>query len=505
MQNKSKLVGLIIVGALTVALWARPSITIYNQDFAVVRDQLNLSLQKGTNTVTCTEVTAALEPESVILRDRSGTHKLQILEQNYRGDTLSLFNMLKHFEGKNIEFLTDNGIVDGTIIRAGTQKDPMQDLMRFGYDPELLEAHGLNSAPIVKVNGRIRFDLPGKPLFPALQDDTVLKPTLEWLIASDHKADIDAELCYITRGMEWEADYNLIFPLKGDMAELIGWITVKNHCGKTFHDTHIKLMAGDIEKKKEMRYSGMGGGGMMGGGMMGGMGGGPQVTERMFDEYHLYTLSRPTTLYDRQSKQVEFVRAQKVRSKAIYVYDGVKTQYGSHVRLDNREFDYGTQSNKKVWIFRSFENKIDNQLGIPLPQGRVRCYRRDSDGQIEFIGEDDINHTPKDETVRLYTGNAFDLVGHRKRVDYHRENQDKILVESFDIELMNHKSQDTVAIRVIEHLDRGNTWRILSSSNPYTKTDSHTIEFHITVESSKPVKVTYQVEYRDARPTSRAR
>jgi hypothetical protein len=224
----------------------------------------------------------------------------------------------------------------------------------------------------------------------------------------------------------------------------------------------------------------------------------PQDTEKSFDEYHLYTLPLATTLRDRETKQVEFVRAEGVKSERIYVYDGVwidPNRYRGwdyeNIRTDQ---SYGTQSNPKVWVMREFKNSEANHLGIPLPKGRVRFYRRDDDGKLQFTGENLLDHTPKDELVRLYTGNAFDLTGERRRTNLLRDNSNNWLDESFEIKVRNHK-KEPVEIRVVEHLYRWTNWEIRQPSNTFLKKDAQTIEFRIPLKPDEERVITYTVHY----------
>ena len=487
------LVSILCLGAAgSLAAFAQPALTIYNQDFAVVRDTVPLDLKSGVNNVRYADATARVEPDSVILRDPAGKHSLQIWEQNYRNDPVTQELLLSLFEGKTIDFqnlrLKDNTqsreLIPGKIIRSG-------------YVPG-----GGSEQPIIEVNGKLQFTLLGTPLFPDLGDDTVLKPTLNWLLQSDKPGKFDAEVSYITGGFTWEADYNLVSPEKGDTMDLIGWVTMNNRSGKTFRDAKIKLMAGDVNKiQPAMRATFSGGSG-------GGGGGEPAVTEKTFDEFHLYTLARPTTLRDRETKQVEFVRATGVKASTIYVYDGADPGcrfYGGW----NPAREYGVQGNKKVRVMREFVNAETNQLGIALPKGKLRFYRRDADGQMEFVGEDLIDHTPRNETVRVTTGNAFDLVGERIQTDFKTDfvNNDgpasidpvtglpvNKIDESFEIKLRNRK-KEPVEIRVVEHLYRWSNWEITQKSDDFKKTDAQTIEFRVPVKPDEERTVTYTVHY----------
>jgi hypothetical protein len=234
------------------------------------------------------------------------------------------------------------------------------------------------------------------------------------------------------------------------------------------------------------------------GGLIGGISGAPPVTEKTFDEYHLYTLERPVSIHDRETKQVEFVRAAGVKSDVIYIYDGAKidtSRYqGWNPDMIRNDSGYGAQSNPKVWVMREFVNSDANRLGMPLPKGKVRFYRRDTDGRLEFTGEDTIDHTPKDEKIRVFTGAAFDLAGERKRTIFQNDMGRRMMDEAFEIKVRNHK-KEPVEVRVVEHLYRGTTWDISTNSMPFTKTDSQTIEFRVPMQPDEEKTITYAAHY----------
>jgi hypothetical protein len=219
----------------------------------------------------------------------------------------------------------------------------------------------------------------------------------------------------------------------------------------------------------------------------------PAVTERAFDEFHLYTVARPTTLHDQETKQVEFVHAENIKAPVIYVYRGAEgIGFWGGVNQD-QEFGADT-GNKKVAVMREFVNAESNHLGMALPAGKLRFYRRSDDGQLEFTGEDTIDHTPRDETIRVTTGNAFDLVGERKQTSFHVSSNDRWMDESFEIKLRNHKKAP-VEIRVVEPLYRGNNWTVTAKSDNFTKTDAQTIEFRVIVNPDAERTVFYTVHY----------
>lgn len=455
---------------------ADPSLTIYNQNFAVVRDTVPLDLKAGVTEARFSGMTAQAETDSVILRDPAGKVKFQILEQAYRNDPVSSGLMLQLNEGKTIDF----------YIREPNKPDRTVQgkIVRSGYNPG-----GRTSQPIIEVAGKLQFSLPGEPIFPALGDDTILNPTLTWTINAPEAAKLDGELAYVTAGLSWKADYNIISADTGDTIDMVGWVTFRNQSGTSFQQAKVKLMAGDVNKvqpsgpESRMRMKGM----AMAADMA------EAVTEKSFDEFHLYTIARPVTLRDQETKQVEFVRATGVKAPKIYVYDGATMNYGAW-NYPRGEGDYGVPTNKKVWVLREFKNSKENSLGMALPMGRLRFYSQDDDGSLQFTGENNTDHTPKDETVRVYVGNSFDLVGERRRTAYKLDRANHWLDETFEIKLRNHK-KEAVEIRVVEHLSRFDNREIKQKSDDFRSLDSHTIEFPVTLKPDEEKIVTYQVHY----------
>jgi hypothetical protein len=488
---------------VTALAWgAEPALTIYNQNFAVIRETLPLDLKAGNNTVRFSGATAHVEPDSVILRDPAGRRVVQVVEQNYRNDAVSQERLLNLYEGKTIEFAIRNqdgstSVVTGKIVRSGYVPH-YQAMNRYGTQYQVNQMAmaapaGGTGQPIIEVNGKLQFSLPGQPIFPALADDTILKPAFDWILFSSAAAKFDAELSYVSGGMSWSSDYNIVAPETGDTLELVGWVTLDNQSGKQFDHAHIKLMAGDVNKVQPqngpMMMAGSGGG--IGSGMVA-----PQVTEKTFEDYHLYTLPLPTTIHDRETKQVEFLHASGIQSKRLYVYDGARfdRNYGGY--QDVRQIQqYGTQSNPHVWVLREFANSDANHLGIPLPKGRVRFYRRDRDGQMEFTGENEIDHTAKDETVRVYTGNAFDITGERRQTKFQVQMQPGgWLDEAVEIKLRNHK-KEAATVRVVEHLYRWTNWAITQESATHRQVDSKTIEYEVTLRPDEEKTLTYTAHY----------
>jgi hypothetical protein len=449
------------------------------------------------NEVKFADISVHLEPESVILRDPSGKTQIQILEQSFRNDPVNQTMMLSLFEGKELDFIVTepqkpDRLVRGRVVRSGYIPHNLRAARRAGEASQATMA-GNSAEPIIEVEGKLQFRLPGMPVFPALTDQSILKPELSWQLQSSDPGKLDAELCYLSGGMSWEADYNLVAPEDGEKLDVIGWVTIDNQSGRSFENARVKLMAGDVSKiQRDEREA------FRAAAKATVAEGGPPVTEKSFDEYHLYTLQRPLTLRDRETKQVEFVRATGVSSERLYVYDGASFDRNSWRGYDanflRQNDSIGAESNPKVWVMREFKNSQDNGLGIPLPKGRLRFYRRDEDGQFEFVGENNIDHTPKDETVRVYVGNAFDIVGERKRTAFKVDNSNNWADESFEIVLRNRK-KETVEVRVVEHLFRWVNWEIREHSEAFSKLDAQKVEFRLKLEPDQEKKLTYSVHY----------
>ncbi len=452
-----------LLAALPLALPAGPALTIYNQNFAVVRETLPLDLKAGVNAVNFSGATTQVEPDSVVLRDAAGKVGLRILEQSYRADAASQGLLLAMNEGKVLEFIvTDDEAKEYTVKGR---------VIRSGY-----KAGGEAATPIIEVDGKLRFSLPGQPIFPGLGDDAILQPTLSWQVNAEQASKLQAELGYITGGMSWQAAYNLVAPEKGDRVDIVGWVTVNNHTGKRFDDATIKLMAGDVNRvQPEMDFSG----GRQRKGMVLAAMAAPvaEVTEKAFDEFHLYSLPRPVTLRDQETKQVEFLRATGVTAPQLYLFD--QNKYGA-----------------KVATVREFKNTKENGgLGLPLPKGRARFYRQDSsDGRLEFVGENSLDHTAKNETVRLYTGDVFDIAVEKKQTDSQMSSHNDFREEAFEVKLRNRKAEP-VEVRVVEHFYSWPNWKLVQQSDPHEKTDASSAEFRVKLQPDEEKIVTYRVRY----------
>jgi len=471
------------------------ALTIYNQDFAVARTTLDLDLHPGLNEVTTTGVTSRLEADSVVLRDPSGKRAIHVLEQNYDAAIVNQDWLLQKYEGKTIDFqfTTPQGTqtVQGTIVRAPSQRP-------YEYSPQGQLLNGGPTQPLIEVNGKMQFQLPGTPLFPAGTDGLLLKPTLRWQINSDKAERFPAELAYITGGLDWSATYNVVVPEAADVtgnekADFVGWVTIHNLSGTEFPEARIKLMAGDVSKL--VPQQGVAGNRMMLKAMDAAEAA-PQVTQKAFDDFHLYDLNRTVALRDGETKQVQFLDAAQVSVHRNYLYDGaaqIQPWYSNNGINQDRNFGLDA-GNTKIRIMEEIKNSESNHLGVPLPAGRIRLYRRDSDGQMEFVGEDSIDHTPTEDTLKLLTGSAFDVKGARRQTDFHVDINNHILDETFEIKITNQKQQP-VDVSVIEHLYRGANWTITEKSSAFNKKDSHTAEFPVQVPAKGATTLTYSVRY----------
>jgi hypothetical protein len=473
------------------------ALTIYNQSFAVARTSFELELHPGMNEITTTHVTSMLEPDSVVLRDSSTRLPIQVFEQNYDAGVVSQEWLLQKYEGKTIDFQigTPEGLktMPGKIIRAGFTRQP-------SYAPNGQYISPQQTQPLIEINGHTQFSLPGLPLFPSATDGLLLKPTLRWQINSSSAARLIAELAYITGGFDWDATYNVIAPQNADVTaaekvDLLGWVTIHNQSGTDFDQARIKLMAGDVAKIRQAGYGGQ---------MMKAMDAvsyaGPvsaqEVTQKAFDDFHLYDLNRTVALRDGETKQVQFIDATGVSMRRSYLYDGLGMQlqpvYGGNV-FNNQGYGLGNE-NKKVQIIEEIKNSESNHLGMPLPAGRVRLYRRDSDGQMEFVGENQIPHTPTEDTVKVPTGSAFDLKGSRRQTEFHVDYNRREMEETFEIKVTNQKQQE-VNVSVIEHMYRCDNWDLTAKSTDFKKLDSHTLEFPLHVPAKGETVLTYTVHY----------
>ncbi|MCZ7355653.1 MAG: DUF4139 domain-containing protein [Candidatus Methanoperedens sp.] len=423
----------------------RSELTVYNQNLALVKEYRTMELNSGNNVIKYVDVASKIDPTSVMFRDPKSENTM-VVEQNYEYDLVSSDKLLDKYLDKDITVTSDNESFTGRLLgRSGgiallTQKGVvvLNDVKKIEYP----DAAGL-----------------------------LTKPTLIWQIYTDTSGSREVETTYLTEGMNWKANYIATIDQNDAKANIKGWVTIENNAGTAYPDAKLKLVAGDINRVYVPQYYPQVYAGATATYAVGAPPSG--FSEEGLFEYHLYTLQRTTTLNNNEIKQISLLSADNVPARKEYSYDG-------------------TRDGEKVKVVLNITNSKENGLGMPLPKGVVRAYKADTDGQLQFLGEDSIDHTPKDEKLRIAVGNAFDIVGNRlvTNVEGLGSNGNR---ESYSIELKNHKTED-INVTVIEHLN-GN-WKITKSSEQYKKKDAYTIEFEVNVSKDGTKNIAYTAEIR---------
>ena len=438
------------------------SVTVYNQDFAVVKERREMDVAAGQSWVKFMDVAALIDATSVAfssLTDPAGT---KVTEQNYEFDLVSASKLLDKYVDKEITVITRDGdMVTGKLMNA----DGAQIVLRLKDGSVSMVPRGRNVRDII---------------FSKLPEGLLTKPTLVWRVSSARGGKQLIRVAYMTTGMGWRADYTLVLTEKEDAINWDGWVTVTNKCGTTFTDAQIKLMAGDVHRvvEEERRAGRMP---MAPGAMAAGMVEKKQVEEKAFSEYHLYTVSAPSTLSDQQTKQLEFVKRDQVAVQKKYYY-----------RPLSRGWWWAKPTND-VEVEIQFKNEKKVNMGIPLPEGVVRLYKRDADGELQLLGTSPIKHTPKDEDLKFRMGNAFDIVGERV-VMASRKPSERSYEEDIEITLRNHKPE-AVTVEVEDLMGRYQTWSLLKQSAPGVKKDFRTQVWTVKVDANAEAKLAYTVRY----------
>jgi hypothetical protein len=437
------------------------ALTIYNVNLGLVKDQRELRMPVGREELQFMDVASQIIPTSVHIRSLVQADSLRVLEQNYEYDLLNPQKLMEKYVGKEVKLYQKNPYTEREEIVKAT----------------LLSTNG---GPIFKIGDEITFGYPGRIIFPGVPDNLISKPTLLWLLDNRLSSPQRIEASYLTNGINWQADYVVTLNDKDDRADLSGWVTIDNKSGATYKDAQIKLVAGDVNRVRDQAVYEQ----VMKKAAGAALNAEPQFKEEGFFEYHLYTLQRKTTVKENQTKQISLVDADNIKVRKELVFRGAPYYYRSSYG--------GGISNQKVGVYVEIANKKENNLGIPLPKGTVRVYKKDGEGSLQFAGEDAIDHTPKDEKVRLKLGDAFDVVGTRKQTDWRKIAYDTYEA-AYEISLRNHKKEDVV-VKVIEPIP--GDWTMLSSSHAYKKTEASTAEFSIRVPKDKETKLTYRVRMR---------
>ena len=325
--------------------------------------------------------------------------------------------------------------------------------------------------------------------FPSLPDGLITRPTLRWLVSSAEGGEQQVELTYLTAGINWTADYNLLLNAENNALDLNGWVTLNNTSGTAYEDALVKLIAGDVNRAPEPEVMMFAAQSLAADGAVTEERG---ASQREFFEYQLYEINRRVTVGNNENKQVEFVTGTGVPAETFFVYDASPQFFGYNFPIV--DLGYGFTGVTDVQNYLEFTTDDENGLGADLPAGRVRVYQEDIDGAALLIGENRIDHTPEGEDIEIYLGNAFDLVGERIQTDFNQIGIN-VIEESYEIRLRNRKDDETVEIRVPERLSRWNNWEIIASSDEYERLDVSTIEFRVDVAPDEERVITYTVRY----------
>ncbi len=448
------------------------AITIYNQNFGLVKDSRQVTLKNGINYIRFEDVAAAIDPTSVSFLSLTAPNSVAVREQNYQFDLMDYGTILSRSVGKTIkfrQFLSSGGTREVTGTLLSSPRVTVAD--SNGNISEQSQSIVLRTSSGILVGPSGEFEIAEMP------EGLISKPSLLWKLECDKAGAHDTEISYQTQGMNWKCDYVAVANADDTACDLTSWVTLDNKSGGTFKNASLKLMAGDVHKvQNEVRNDNFGGRAEMAMDAAAE----PQFKEQSFAEYHLYSLQGKTDLRDNETKQLTLFNASAVPVKKQFIMDGESAGSGN---------DGATH---KINVKLEMANSKENNLGMPMPKGKVRVYKKDLDGALQFVGEDLIDHTPKDEKVRVYLGDAFDLVGERRQTNF-QQPSNKIQRQTFELILRNHKDKE-VTITCIEHAY--GDWKIISESQKSTKKDSRTFEYEVKVPANGETKVTYEIETR---------
>lgn len=436
------------------------SLTVYNTNTALVRDVRTLRLPVGNLELQFTDVASQIQPETVRIVSLTAARQLTVLEQNYRYDLLDPQKLFQYYVGKQI-----------TLVRRTTENNSTKEV------PIKATLLSDNNGPIWQVGNEIVTGMPAdRYVFPALPPGLYSKPTLVWLLENRNAGEQKLEVDYITGSINWNADYVLTLPGEEAVADMSSWVTVSNSSGANFRNTRLQLVAGQVHQAVQApRPMGR----MM---AMEAKAAAPGISEEGLSEYHLYTIQRPVTLPNNSSKQIAFVRAGGIKVQKTYEITGQTYYFYS-------PYMGGEPSKELVEAHLKFKNSENNSLSVPLPAGVVRVYQADSNGRLQFAGEDRISHTPKDEDLNLNIGNAFDITAERKQTDFQNLGRD-VFESAFQITIRNHKKE---AVTVDANEPVNGTWTVLQSNFKYEKTSAFSIKFQVPVPADGQSVLNYRV------------
>lgn len=437
------------------------AVTIYNSDLALVKDQRKIKLDTGTSLLALRDVSAQIRPETAFLRSLNGS--LSVLEQNFEYDLLTPQKLLEKFVGKFVSVIKTN---PATGVETS----------------EKAQVLAANNGVVLKMGDRIETGIPGRIVYSDVPENLRDRPTLVVQLNNKSSNEQNVELSYLTGGLAWKADYVAELSANEDKLDLSGWVTLSNSSGATYRDAKLQLVAGDVNRVYEEHPMMMESSVRM---KTMDMAAAPMAQESLL-EYHLYTLDRPTTIAENQTKQVALLSATGVPVRKGLVLRGADHYYQSSYS------DLGQKM--KVGVFVEFDNKESAKLGMPLPKGIMRVYKKDSAGNAQFIGEDRIDHTPKNESVKLKLGEAFDVTADKKQTDFKKlpnpAKGNSAFESAYEIVLKNAK-KERVTVTVQEPIP--GDWKIVDASHPSVKATSNTAVWKIDIPAEGKTTLTYRV------------
>lgn len=451
------------------------SVTIYNQNFGLVRDVRSINLSNGVNFLRIGDVAAQIDPTSVSFESMTAPNGVVVREQNYQYDLIDPNTILRKSVGKTLKFRQ--------YLQSGTVREIVGTLLN---SPEVTVAnteggsHTRYQGLVIRTADGIVLQPDGVIEIAELPPGLVATPSLLWKLETTKGGAHQTELRYQTNGMNWHADYVAVLNEADNGLDLTSWVTLDNQSGATYDNAALKLMAGDVHRVSppmgRMNYA-------TADMMVAESAPAPQFQEKSFAEYHLYSLQGKTTLRDKETKQMSLFNASNIPVKKAFVFDSAQNQA--------IPYDGGGDGTVKSKVNVKIEvaNTEANHLGMALPKGKVRVYKKDTDGSMQFIGEDQIDHTPRDEKIRLYIGDAFDVVGERKQMSQVRVS-DHETRETYEVSIRNHK-KTAVQVTIVEHT--WGDWKLTTQSHPHVKKDARTFEFNVDVPANGEVKVTYTI------------
>lgn len=439
------------------------AITVYNSDIALIRDVRNLQLARGTGNLRFMDIAATVNPATVHFRSLTDPSRVRVLEQNYEYDLLEPDQLLRKYVGREVTLMRTRQ--DGGSTR---QEEVKATLLSY------------NNAPVWKIGSEVVTGIGADHIrFPELPSTLYSRPTLIWTVANDGAASHKVEASYLAGKLAWNADYVLTVARDDTAADLNGWVTLTNGSGTAFRNAKLQLVAGDLNRvRQQIGKMAM----EMSDRRKAEAPAAANMAEESFSDYHLYTMGRKTTINNNQTKQVSLLEGTDVPIVKRYVVDGQADYYRNQQHP-------GAPIKDLVQVFYQFKNEQKGGLGIPMPAGVLRVYQQDSKGGVQFVGEDRIMHTPKDETLNVKIGNAFDVVCERRQVDFEKIASNVYELE-YEVTLRNHKA---TAISVEANEPLGGTWRMLRSSHEWTKTDAWAAQFKVPVAAGGAAVLKYRV------------